>query len=408
MFAGRVQIIAACPKAPCCVMGRPALSHDRCAKPPLHSLASCALATSDDVCCRGRRLVDAPAGHRGPDSAPGGSSRCRGCLRSARGGGGTARALVPEAFGRASPCPLAAHAQARDHGFDPAVLRGAALPAPQAASAVIGSGAAPRVSSTLSRRSSNRPVSCSSPVTIAPSTTTPAPCAAGKAGRRGALEDGARVASGSVPQSVLHLPVVRVLRSAPLASSTAPRGREISASPLTPARIRRASTGAVSAGTRPAAWHLPPNAGTEGAKHRFAPPLPCPHEQGVVRQRVVKPASDDPADRESDLSLPHQSHPARSGRPSSAPSGAPVPQAAAPPESCPISPPAGFRPRAGYASPAMWLPPARTQDGRPACRTRQRSKGNLAPGAFAGKYPLMPRPSARFSLIIMHKLQYLT
>ena len=63
------------------------------------------------------------------------------------------------------------------------------------------------------------------------------------------------VASGSLRQSVLNLPLVRASRSAPLASSTASRWRETSASMLTFARIRLASIWTVSAETGPANWH---------------------------------------------------------------------------------------------------------------------------------------------------------
>ena len=45
VFAGRVQIKAACSEALCCTLGLPIPSHDRCAIPLLALLRSDALAT---------------------------------------------------------------------------------------------------------------------------------------------------------------------------------------------------------------------------------------------------------------------------------------------------------------------------------------------------------------------------
>ncbi|WEF23883.1 hypothetical protein [Paracoccus sp. S3-43] len=48
------------------------------------------------------------------------------------------------------------------------------------------------------------------------------------------------------------------------------------------------------------------DAGEDGAEHRLAPTLPDARQGGMVRQRLVKPVSDKPANREIDLRLSHQ------------------------------------------------------------------------------------------------------
>ena len=62
VFAGRVQIKAACSKALCCALVLPIPSHDCCAKLLLALFRSDVLATADGLCRRGRRLVDAVPG----------------------------------------------------------------------------------------------------------------------------------------------------------------------------------------------------------------------------------------------------------------------------------------------------------------------------------------------------------
>ena len=62
VFAGQVQIKAACSKALCCTLGLPIPSHDRCAKLLLALFRSDVLATSDGLRRSGRRLVDAAPG----------------------------------------------------------------------------------------------------------------------------------------------------------------------------------------------------------------------------------------------------------------------------------------------------------------------------------------------------------
>ena len=69
VFAGRVQIKAACSKALCCTLVLPIPSHDCCAKLLLALLRSDVLATVGDLRRRDRSLVDAAPGHQGPDDA---------------------------------------------------------------------------------------------------------------------------------------------------------------------------------------------------------------------------------------------------------------------------------------------------------------------------------------------------
>jgi hypothetical protein len=184
---------------------------------------------------------------------------------------------------KALRAPAARGAKGRNDRFDLASFKRGVYPphAMDRVRRVIRSGGAPTVSSMASRRSSNRPVSCCSPVTISScrrhacgvtSTTTPswsstAVCCL-QVGRNGAFDDVAvasgfsnrwrnrwQLASGSVRQSFLNAPLVRASRSVLLAFSTASRWRATRASILTFARIRLASMRTVSVETSPANRH---------------------------------------------------------------------------------------------------------------------------------------------------------
>ena len=65
----RLQINAACSKALCCRLVPLIPSHDRCAKLLLALFRSDVLATDDDLRRYGRRLVNATAGHQGPNDS---------------------------------------------------------------------------------------------------------------------------------------------------------------------------------------------------------------------------------------------------------------------------------------------------------------------------------------------------